>query len=72
MGPTPTAPPRAPEALEDPRKELTDLDVLAIAGGLPPGVALDEVFYRAPAEPVRDPMAFAEQATDEHRGGAID
>ena len=47
-------------------KELTDREVLAIAGGLPPGAALDDVFYRAPAEPLRDPMAFAELATEEH------
>jgi len=44
-------------------KELTEQDVLAIAGGLPPGVALDEIFCRTPAEPLRDPIAFADPAT---------
>ena len=50
-------------------KELTDHEVLAIAGGLPPGAALDEVFYRAPAEPLRDPMQFAALAGGEHPTG---
>lgn len=45
---------------------LTDDEVLAIAGGLPPGVVLDEVFYRAPAEALRDPIAFADLAAEEH------
>lgn len=45
-------------------KILTDQEVLAIAGGLPPGAALDEDFYRAPAEPIRDAMAFAELAAE--------
>jgi hypothetical protein len=45
-------------------KELTHDEVLAIAGGLPPGAALDEIFYRAPAEPVRDPMACADIAAE--------
>lgn len=53
-------------------KELTALEVAAIAGGLPPGASLDEVFYRAPAEPLRDPMAFAEVATREHPGSTAD
>ncbi|HEX4943375.1 MAG TPA: hypothetical protein VFV55_03415 [Usitatibacteraceae bacterium] len=47
-------------------KELTEHEVLAVAGGLPSGSALDEVSYRAPAEPLRDPLAFAELATEEH------
>jgi hypothetical protein len=47
-------------------KLLTEDEVLAIAGGLPPGAALDDVLYRAPAEPLRDPMAFAGLATEEH------
>ena len=47
-------------------KVLTDDEVLAIAGGLPPGAVLDEVFYRAPAEPLRDPIAFADPAAGEH------
>ena len=52
-------------------KELTQDEVLAIAGGLPPGAALDEIFYRAPAEPLRNPMAFADLAADEsHRDAA--
>lgn len=53
-------------------KELTDLEVLAIAGGLPPCAALDEVFYRSPAEPLRDPMAFAELAGEEHPKNSTD
>ena len=44
-------------------KELTEQDVLAIAGGLPPGVVLDEAFYATPAEPLHDPVAFADPAT---------
>jgi hypothetical protein len=47
-------------------KDLTPHEVLAVAGGLPPGAALDEVLYRLPAEPLRDPLAFAEFATGEH------
>lgn len=50
---------------ESPVKELTPDEILAIAGGLPPGVSLDEIFYRAPAEPVRDPMACAEIVAEE-------
>jgi hypothetical protein len=38
-------------------KELTEHEVLAIAGGLPLAAALDEVSYRAPAEPLLDPLA---------------
>ena len=53
-------------------KELTDHEVLAIAGGLPPGTALDEVLYRAPAEPLRDPMSFAELAADSRLKAATD
>jgi len=53
-------------------KILTDQEVLAVAGGLPPGAALDEATYRAPAEPIRDPMAFADLATDERPEGARD
>lgn len=47
-------------------KELTTIEILVIAGGLPPCAALDELFYRAPAEPLRDPMAFADLASEEH------
>lgn len=47
-------------------KELSPQEILAIAGGLPPCAALDEVSYRAPAEPLRDPVAFAELAAREH------
>lgn len=46
-------------------KELNEQDVLAIAGGMPPGAALDEVFYRAAPEPLRDPLACAVPATGE-------
>lgn len=46
-------------------KELDPNEVLAIAGGLPPVVALDDSFYRAPAEPLRDPLQFAALRRDE-------
>ncbi len=46
-------------------KELTHEEVNAIAGGLPPGAALDEIFYRAPAEPLRDPLDFTHLAVEE-------
>ncbi len=46
-------------------KELTEQEILAVAGGLPPSAVLDEISYRAPAEPLRDPMAHSVQATDE-------
>jgi len=45
---------------------LTDHEILAVAGGLPPGISLDEVLYRAPAEALRDPMACAALAAEEH------
>lgn len=41
-------------------RELDPNEILAIAGGLPPVAVLDETFYRAPAEPLRDPLEFAE------------
>jgi hypothetical protein len=47
-------------------KTLTEQEILAIAGGLPPGVALDDALFRAPAEPLLDPIAFAALAGDEH------
>lgn len=53
-------------------KELTPREILAIAGGLPPCAALDEVSYRAPAEPLRDPMAFANLAAGEHPEGSAE
>lgn len=53
-------------------KELTDPEILAVAGGLPPCAALDDVFYRAPAEALRDPMAFADLAADERPDKASD
>jgi hypothetical protein len=66
MGSIPDVPARRPvPAQESPMKELTHDEALAIAGGLPPGAALDEIFYRAPAEPVRDPLACAEIAGEE-------
>jgi len=40
-------------------KELDPAEVLAIAGGLPPGALLDEVLYRNSPEPLRDPLAIA-------------
>ncbi len=51
-------------------KELTERDVLAIAGGMPPGVALDEVLYRATPEPLRDPLAIAGPGTAERPAAA--
>jgi hypothetical protein len=45
-------------------KELTEHEVRAIAGGLPPGAALDEALYRTPAEPLSDPLALARLATE--------
>jgi hypothetical protein len=53
-------------------KELSLQDILVIAGGLPPGAALDEMFYRTPAEPLNDPMALADRAADEPPSGAGD
>ena len=35
-------------------KELSLDEVLRIAGGVPVSAALDEITYRAPAEPVTD------------------
>lgn len=46
-------------------KELSFEEVNAIAGGLPPGASLDEIFYRAPAEPLRDPAGHARLAGQE-------
>ena len=53
-------------------KILTDPEVLVVAGGLPPGAALDEATYRTPAEPIRDAMTFADLATGERPEGARD
>lgn len=53
-------------------KALTDQEVLVVAGGLPPGATLDEAIYRAPAEPIRDAMAFADLAAEAHPEGARD
>lgn len=41
-------------------RELDPNEILAIAGGMPPPTALDEAFYRLPAEPLRDPLEFAQ------------
>ncbi len=46
-------------------RELDPNETLAIAGGLPPVAVLDEAFYRAPAEPMRDPLESAELGCDE-------
>jgi hypothetical protein len=40
-------------------KELTVEEVLRIAGGVPGTAALDEVTYRAAAEPRPDPVDYA-------------
>lgn len=53
-------------------KELSEREVLAIAGGMPPGACLDEMFYRAPAEALRDPLEYAALAADEHPAAAPD
>lgn len=44
---------------EDDVKELSLEEVLRIAGGLPVQSVLDEVTYRAPAEPSNDPIDYA-------------
>lgn len=46
-------------------KELDLNEILAIAGGLPPVAVLDDAFYRAPAEPLRDPLEFAALGCEE-------
>lgn len=38
-------------------KELDPAELLAVAGGLPPGALLDEVLFRSAPEPLRDPLA---------------
>ncbi len=43
-------------------KELTFEEVLRIAGGVPLAAALDEVTYRAPAEPPAEPVDYARLA----------
>ena len=53
-------------------KEMSLDEVLAIAGGLPPGAALDEMFYRTPAEPLRDPMQFSHLAAGDRPDDAPD
>ena len=40
-------------------KELNLEEVLRIAGGVPVTATLDEVTYRAPQEPVSDPVDYA-------------
>ena len=40
-------------------KELNLEEVLRIAGGVPVTAALDEVTYRAPEDPVSDPVDYA-------------
>lgn len=72
MGSTPAATCRALETQEMPMKVLTDDEVVAIAGGLPPVAALDEVFYRSAPEPLRDPIAFAELAAEERPAAPAD
>jgi hypothetical protein len=48
-------------------KELTLEEVLRIAGGVPATAALDEVTYRAPAEPRAAPVDHAHLAGGELR-----
>ena len=43
-------------------KELCLEEVLRIAGGVPAAAALDEVTYRAPAEPRAEPIDYAHLA----------
>jgi len=45
-------------------KELNFEEVNAIAGGRPPVASLDEIFYRTPAEPLRDPVEHARRAEE--------
>ena len=40
-------------------KELSLEEVLRIAGGVPVSAALDELTYRAPQEPVGEPLDYA-------------
>lgn len=49
-------------------KELTLEEVLRIAGGVPVAAALDEVTYRAPAEPRADPVDYAHLVDLDLRG----
>jgi hypothetical protein len=53
---------RRPASREVDVKELTFEEVLRIAGGVPLAAALDEVTYRAPAEPPADPVDYARLA----------
>jgi hypothetical protein len=53
-------------------RELNRDEILAIAGGMPQVAVLDEVSYRTPAEPVRDPMESASLAAERHPAGAPD
>ena len=48
-------------------KELTLEEVLRIAGGVPATAALDEVTYRAPAEPRGEPVDYAHLASGDLR-----
>lgn len=52
---------------EHPVRELNPAEILAVAGGLPPVYVLDEVSYRAPAEPLRDPVEYADLAAEDRR-----
>ena len=48
-------------------KELSLEEVLRIAGGVPAAAALDEVTYRAPAEPHAEPVDYAHLAEGDLR-----
>jgi hypothetical protein len=48
-------------------KELSLEEVLRIAGGVPAAAALDEVTYRAPADPRADAVVYARLAEGDLR-----
>ena len=48
-------------------KELSLEEVLRIAGGVPAAAALDEVTYRAPAQPPSEPVDYAHLVTGSFR-----
>jgi hypothetical protein len=58
---------RAARTQERAMKELSVEEVLRIAGGVPGAAALDEVTYRAPAEPRADPVDYAHLVAGEYR-----
>jgi hypothetical protein len=64
MGSIPVAPCR-PDAEGEDHEELTDHESSPLPAACRPA-SRSTNFYRAPAEPLRDAMAFAELAAEEH------